>query len=314
MRISTSYLLNNLSRDIAQQLARMQRLSEEISTGKRVRKPSDDPIAASRGLAIRALRAGTRQHKTNIDDARDWLGATERAFMKAQEVFENAADAALRAGNSTLSDDERRALAQEVDGLISEILGLANTQYDGRYIFAGLRTTTRPFSLVQTGDVPSYTVVYQGADSSKGSKEIEVEPGTTVQVNTNGDDAFMQVITEADGRNLFEILVALRDHLVAGDGSPTFQDDIASDIAATQAAQDRIMNMVTGIGAKVRRLDRASAKLSQDETELEAMLSRTEDADVVKAITDLQLQETVYKAALGAAVGIMQTSLVDYMR
>ncbi|MBC7083004.1 MAG: flagellar hook-associated protein FlgL [Firmicutes bacterium] len=311
MRISTSYLLNNLSRDIAQQLARMQKLSEDISTGKRVRKPSDDPIAASRGLAIRALRAGVAQHKINIGDAKDWLSATERALMKAQEVFENAADAALRAGNSTLSDDERRALAQDVDGLISELVDLANTQYDGRYIFAGLKTLTRPFVLTKNAGTPSYTVTYEGAD---GSKQIEVEPGTTMQVNTNGGEAFMQGIAEAGGRNVFQILVALRDHLLAGDASATFQDDIASDIAATQAAQDRILNLVTGIGAKVRRLDRASVKLSQDEVELEALLSNTEDADVFKAITDLQLQETVYRAALGAAAGIMQTSLLDYLR
>lgn len=311
LRISTSYLLNNLSRGIAQQLARMQKLSEDISTGKRVRKPSDDPIAASRGLAIRALRAGVAQHKINIDDAKDWLSATERALIKAQEVFENAADAALRAGNSTLSDDERRALAQDVDGLISELVDLANTQYDGRYIFAGLKTLTRPFVLTQNAGTPSYTVTYEGAD---GSKQIEVEPGTTMQVNTNGGEAFMQGIAEAGGRNVFQILVALRDHLLAGDASATFQDDIASDIAATQAAQDRILNLVTGIGAKVRRLDRASVKLSQDEVELEALLSNTEDADVFKAITDLQLQETVYRAALGAAAGIMQTSLLDYLR
>jgi len=314
LRVSTSYLLNNLSRDISQQLARMQRLSEDISTGKRVRKPSDDPIAASRGMAIRALRAGVAQHKTNIDDAKDWLGATERALMKAQEVFQNAADAALRAGNSTLSGDERQALAQDVNGLIAELVDLANTEYDGRYIFAGLKTLTKPFVLTENTDasgVTVTTVTYEGLD---GSKQVEVEPGTTMQVNANGGEVFMQGISEAGNRNLFQILVDLRDHLLAGDASSTYYDDIASDVSATQAAQDRIMNLVTGVGAKVRRLDRASAKLSEDEVELEALLSKTEDADVFKAISDLQLQETVYKAALGAAAGIMQTSLVDYLR
>ncbi|MCR4403519.1 MAG: flagellar hook-associated protein FlgL [Firmicutes bacterium] len=311
MRISTSYLLNNLSRDIARQLARMQRLSEDISTTKRVRKPSDDPIAASRGLAIRALRAGVAQHKANIDDARDWLGATEQALVKAQQVFENAADAAIRAGNDALSDDERHALAQDVDGLISELVDLANTQYDGRYIFAGLKTLTRPFVLSDGPGIPSYVVTYEGAD---GAKRIEVEPGTTMQVNTNGGEVFMQGIAQAGARDLFEILVDLRDHLLAGGQSPTFHDDIASDIAATQAAQDRILNEVTSIGAKARRLDRASESLARDEVELAALLSKAEDADVFKAIADLQLQETVYRAALNAAAGLMQVSLVDFLR
>ncbi|MEW5866185.1 MAG: flagellar hook-associated protein FlgL [Bacillota bacterium] len=311
MRISTSYLLNNLTRDIAEQFARMQRLSEQISTGKRLRKPSDDPLAVSRALAIRALKAGVAQHKANVDYAKDWLGATEGVLMKAHDVLADAADIALRAANGTFSDDERQAFAQEVDGLISELLGLANTQYDGRYVFAGLRTNTTPFSLVEDPADPGYPVVYQGMD---GSREIEVEPGTIIQVNTNGGATFMQGVAAAGGRNLFQILTDLREHLLEGDGSPTFQADIADDIAGTQAAQDKIMNIVTGIGAKIRRLGRVSGQLSENEVELEALLSKAEDADVARAVTELKLQESVYKAALGAAASVMQPSLLDYLR
>lgn len=311
MRISTSYLLNNLTRDIAEQLTRMQKLSEEISTGKRLQKPSDEPLAVSRALAIRALKAGVAQHKTNVDYAKDWLGATEGALMKAHDVLADAADIALRAANGTFSDDERKVLAQEVDGLISELLGLANTEYDGRHVFSGLRTNTTPFILVEDPADPGYPVVYQGID---GSKEIEVEPGTTIQVNTNGGATFMQGIAAAGGRNPFQILTDLREHLLDGGISPTFQADIASDIAGTQAAQDKIMSIVTSIGAKTRRLDRVYGRLSENEVELEALLSKVEDADVVKAVTELRLQETVYRAALGAAASVMKPSLLDYLR
>lgn len=310
MRISTAYLMNNLTRDLAAQLARMQGLSEQVSTGKRVRKPSDDPLAASRSLAIRALKAGVAQHKSNVGDARDWLSATEEALLKTTEVLELSTDIALRAANDTLSDQERETLAAELDGLILDVLGLANTEHDGRYVFAGLKTTTKPFLLVGDPGDPNYPVVYLGVD---GSKEIEVEPGTTMQVNTNGGDVFMEDIAAAGGRNVFEILVDLREHLLEGAASPTFRADIESDIAATQAAGDELMNAVTGVGAKTRRLDRVSASLSDKEAELEALLSKTEDADVAKAITQLQLHETVYRAALGAAATVMQSSLLDYL-
>lgn len=124
----------------------------------------------------------------------------------------------------------------------------------------------------------------------------------------------MQGIAAAGGRNPFQILTDLREHLLDGGISPTFQADIASDIAGTQAAQDKIMSIVTSIGAKTRRLDRVYGRLSENEVELEALLSKVEDADVVKAVTELRLQETVYRAALGAAASVMKPSLLDYLR
>ncbi len=310
MRVSTSYLLNNLTRDIAEQLGRMQKLSEQVSTGKRVRRPSDDPLAASRALAIRALKAGVAQHKASVDYARGWLAATEGALVKTHEVLSDAADIALRGANDALSEDERRALAEEVNGLIHELVGLANTQHDGSYVFGGLRPGTKPFLLIEDPGDPNYPVLYQGAD---GVKEVKVESGTTIRVNTNGGEAFMQGIAAAGGRNLFQILVDLRDHLLQGDSSPTFESDMAADIAAVDAGCDETLKIVTGIGAKTRRLDRVLARLSENEVELEALLSRTEDADVVRAVTELQLQETVYRAALGAAAGVMRASLLDYL-
>jgi len=77
LRVSTNHLLNNMMKGVGNQLSRLNELSQDIATGKRVRKPSDDPVGASRGLALRALRSGLNQHKNNVADSRDWLLITE---------------------------------------------------------------------------------------------------------------------------------------------------------------------------------------------------------------------------------------------
>jgi flagellar hook-associated protein 3 FlgL len=297
-----------MMKGVGNQLSRMNELSQDITTGKRVRAPSDDPVAASRGLALRALRSGLGQHKNNVADSRDWLLATETALMNLNDLFEQANTLVLDAANQTRSDEDKEAFVQELDRIIEEAVAVLNTRHDSRYIFSGLATTTKPFSL-ENGEI-----VYYGADDTDGRKEVEVEPGMTMQINTNGKLAFMTDLMGAGNRSVLRTLVDIREHVAQSYSSPTFHDDIADDIDAIAVVQDHILNHVTGVGAKVRNLQRVSVKLSQNEVELEALLSKTEDADVAKAVVELELQQTVYMAILYSTSDIMKTSLLDYLR
>jgi flagellar hook-associated protein 3 FlgL len=308
LRVSTNHLLNNMMKGVGNQLSRLNELSQDIATGKRVRKPSDDPVGASRGLALRALRSGLNQHKNNVADSRDWLLATETAFMNLNNLFEQANDLVLDAANQTRSDKDKEAFVQELDRIVEEAVAVLNTRHDNRYIFSGLATTTKPFSL-ENGEI-----VYHGADDADGRKEIEVEPGMTMQINTNGRLAFMMNLQGAGDRSVTRTLVDIREHVAQSYSSPTFHDDLAQDIDAIAAIQDHILNHVTGVGAKVRNLQRVSTKLSQNEIEIESLLSKTEDADIARAVVELQLQHTVYMAILYSTSDIMKTSLLDYLR
>lgn len=308
MRVSTNHLLNNMMKGVGNQLSCLNKLSQDITTGKRVRKPSDDPVAASRGLALRALRSGLEQHKNNVADSRDWLLATETALMNLNDLFEQAGVLVLDAANQTRSDKDKEAFVQELDRIIEEAVAVLNTRHDERFIFSGLATTTKPFAL-ENGEI-----VYYGADDADGRKEIEVEPGMTMQINTNGKLAFMTDLVGAGDRSVVQTLVDIREHVAQSYSSPTFHDDLAQDIDAIALVQDHILNHVTGVGAKVRNLQRVSAKLSQNEVEIESLLSKTEDADIAKAVVELELQRTVYMAILYSTSDIMKTSLLDYLR
>ncbi len=308
LRVSTNHLLNNMMKGVGNQLSRLNDLSQDIATGKRVTKPSDDPVAASRGLALRALRSGLRQHKSNVADGRDWLMTTETALMNLNDLFEQANVLVLDAANQTRSDKDKEAFVQELDRIIEEAVAVLNTRHDDRYIFAGLATTTKPFSL-ENGEI-----VYYGANDADGRKEIEIEPGMTMQINVNGKLAFMTDLEEAGNRSVLKTLIDVREHVAESYSSPTFHDDIAQDIDAIAVVEDHILNHVTSVGAKVRNLQRTSAKLDQNEVEIESLLSKTEDADIAKAVVELELQKTVYMAILYSTSDIMKTSLLDYLR
>jgi flagellar hook-associated protein 3 FlgL len=314
LRISTSHLLNNMMEGVTKQLSHLNKLSQDAATGKRIRRPSNDPVAASRSLALRALKSGLNQHKNNVADSRDWLLATETALMNLNGLFEQANDLVLDAANQTRSDKDKEAFVQELDRIIEEAVAVLNTRHDDRFIFGGLATTVKPFSF-ESGEADEFgEIIYHGADDSTGRKEIEVEPGMIMQVNINGKSAFMTSIEGAGGRSITEALIDIRNHVAQPYSSPTFHDDLADDIDSIVAIQDHILNHITGVGAKVRNLARVSDKLSQNEVELASLLSKAEDADIAETIVELQLQHTVYMAILYSTSDIMKTSLLDYLR
>lgn len=305
MRVSTGLLFNTMMQDVAKYQERMNSLREDIATGKSLRKPSDDPLGASRAVTIRALLAGAEQHEANVRDAREWLSATEMYMSQAQDLLVAAKDAAIKGANDALTGDARKAIAYDINQMIEDMLRLANSQHEGRYIFAGLKTMapppppdTYPFAIVSTPN-ESDKVEYYG-DSK--AKIIEAEDNVNVQVNIPGDQAF-----EASG--LFSTLIALRDHLIADNG-----DEIRQDVGRLDVCIDKVTEMIGQLGARSARLGRAATRIEQTKVELAASLSKIEDTDIAKATVALELQQVIYKAALAAGAQVIQPTLLDYLR
>ncbi|HHV61998.1 MAG TPA: flagellar hook-associated protein FlgL [Firmicutes bacterium] len=298
MRVSNSLLFNTLMTDIGNFVSRMEDLRQQIATGKSLQTPADDPLGASRAVAIRALLSGAEQYEKNIRDAREWLYATETALTHVVDILAKAKDIAIKGANDTLSDDARQALAYEVGQLFEELLGRANSQHEGRYLFAGLKTGTKPFEA--TGGPPPTGANYVG---DHGVKEIDAEDGFIVAVNFNGDNVFKE-------KDLFATLANLRDHLLAGDSAAITTTDIAN----LDAGIDHLSQILGQIGSRTARLDRANERIQDDKIKLAGMLSKVEDSDLAKSMVALQMQEVIYKSALAAASHVIRPTLLDFLR
>ncbi len=294
MRISMQWMVDRTIANIAMNLEKLVALQEQAASGKRLLRPEDDPAGVRRAISLRAGLAATQRYLDNIQDSDDWMSATDAALGHIADLMTKALTLAEKGASDTVSADERRAMAAEVDQLLQEAISTGNTRLTDRYIFAGFRTTTQPFTLVPG---PPDQVIYNG---DSGQIRREIEPGETVTVNVTGDTAFPAV---------FQQLIGLRDDLLANDRAA-----VQARISQLQAAQQGVLDVQATVGARQSHLSGASERLEGMKLMLTDLLSRVEDADMAETIVRLTEQETVYQAVLQASASAIPPSLWSFLK
>ncbi len=297
-RITEGMLGRRLLTDLRASTHRIATAQRQIASGKRIDKPSDDPLATHNALRLRSELAGIAQDRRTIEDAKGWLDATDSALGTITDVVHRARELTLQGANGAMSQADRNKLADEIDQLIETAKSAGNASYGGRFVFSGTQTNTRPYA---PGPVDTWTgdtggVIYR-----------TVGPGVTIGVNVRGEDVLGS--GGADGK-LLSTLRALSDDLRT--------NDMATLRGTTLSALDRNLEEITAArgvtGALTTRVESASARLSQVELATTSLLSETEDTDIAKALIELNTQQTVYQAALRAGQSLVQPSLLDFLR
>ena len=300
--MTTRSVLSDLNRIAAQQdLTRRQ-----MSSGKAITKPSDDPYGAARAMSLRTDLAGVKQHQRNVDEAQSWMSATSTTLSSITDLAQKARELTVQGATDTLSQSGRDAIADQIDQLIAGMKQEGNATYDGRYVLGGSRTNTPPYDSTLTKTDPSVTPndAYSG---DAASQLREIGPGVTLAVNVHGDE----VLGGASGStgNLLGVLRDIATHLRSGDTAALG----GGDIKAVSDQIDNLLAVQARVGAGMNRLDTASSRLAQIEESTTSMLSNTEDADMAEVITNYSTQQAVYQSALNAGARIVQTSLLDFL-
>ena len=181
--------------NILRQQARLNQTQLELSTGKKVNKPSDDPSAATQLLKLSALKSNTAQYDRNIDAARNQLELQESVLSNVGNVLQRVRELVIQANNATQSNQSRAAIADELYNRIDELLQYANTKDpDGEYIFSGFNARTPAY--VKSG--AGYT--YQG---DQGQRFLQISEDTQIAVRNNGEEIFSGALN-GDGRFILE--------------------------------------------------------------------------------------------------------------
>ncbi len=290
MRVTHRMLVDTLTANLADTFRRLQKVQDELSSGQRLRRPSDDPPAVAKALTLRSARAVNEQYLRNMDVSISWLNATDSSLSTLGRILLRAKELAVQGASGALGPDDLAAIGQEVDQLLSGALQVANSALGDDHLFAGCQTSTPPLA------VPGSSVVYSG---DTGALRREIGKGTAVAINVTGDRL----------SPILQALVDLRDHLLAGDHS-----SVAADIGAVDAAIEINLQIRAEVGAKVNRFEFAADRLEEIQTSLAGLLSEVQDVDFAEAITRFMLQENVYKAALTAGARAVQPSLLDFIR
>ncbi len=297
MRITQRQIGEQILADIAAAFERLNRYQRQVSSGRRITRPADDPAGTASTLGYRSALAQVEQHLVNIDRARGWLEATDSVLNDLIQTLQRARELAVQGASDTLSADDRRRIALEVRQLLGHTFQLSKAMLGNRYLFSGFKVTTPPYNPAPDEyDVPA-PPPYQG---DAGQMPAEVEAGTTITLNLTADVVFDPAIAA---------LIQLRDALDSGSSGAVEAALGPLDAAVNAAVDGRVV-----IGSRLSRLEGVARRLQDLKLSLTELKSKTEDVDFAEATTQLAMGETAYRAALMGAARIIQPSLLDFLK
>ena len=294
MRVTTGMIYSMTTVNITNQYEQMFLMNEKVTSGKRINRPSDDPVDAGKVLDYRTLIGALDQYKRNVDRGINLLRYTETALEIADNVLVDAKTLAEQMATGTYNETQRTVLAGQAEQLFRQMLQAANTQISGRYIFSGFKTDTAAF----TAD-DDFNVTYHG-DANQ--IRLTIQQNSTVAVNITGQDAFL------DDTNVFTVLRDLRTALREND-----QAAVGQILPRIDDAMNQIVKVRAYVGTSLKELESAQSVLDDVKLNAETLLSDTEDTDMADAITKLAERQMVYEASLKSTAMITQLSLVQFV-
>ncbi|MBL0714170.1 MAG: flagellar hook-associated protein FlgL [Desulfosarcina sp.] len=289
MRITNKMMTTTIKRNVFRQSEQLLRSQEILSSGKRINRPSDDPVGIGKVLDYRKSLASFEQFDRNIQQAKNRIEFMEMTLEGVEALIVDAKNWAVNQAGSATAD--REAAISSVRNIRDQILQLANSKMGGNYIFSGFQTNTPAFdpSGTYNGDNGYFSVL-------------------------TGDNAEMQI--EADGGRVLQgtegVFDAL-DQLLTG-----LQTDdtvlIDAQIDRFLGAQDKVQSVRAENGAYYQQLELSENQMAKMKMTVEELLDSTEKASVEEAIINLKNQELAYEITLNTSARIIQPTLMNFLR
>ncbi len=316
-RITTLMTSQTMLGELNQQLNTLQNTQLELSSGKKINEPSDDPYGMGLSLQLNSNMSELTQYSSNVTDGTAWSQASTTALSDMSSVVQRVRELVVEGANGTNNASDLTATAAEVDQLIDQVKQDANTQYNGQYIFSGSSgTTQQPY---QTGQGSSDT--YQGGS---GAVYRKIGPVTQVQVDVDSS------ASSASGAGGISSLLGNGQTTAgqpAGDGLllntlRNISDDMKSGNASNLGGVDltdldnnlqSLGQMQATVGTTQDGLQLASTRLADLQLNDTQVLSNTQDADMASTEINFSTEQAAYEAALKASASIVQESLVNFL-
>lgn len=293
MRVTNNLIHKGVQSELQRSLAGIHDANLRVTTGLRIRKPSDDPAGAAEVMATdRRIRA-LDQYRRNIDAAAARVGAAESVLDQLTDILSRAREIGIAQGGDTASASTRQTARAEVDQLLQTVIQLGNTRFGDAYLFGGAYADRAPLA-------------------DDGSTSMETPPVGDSPVAL---DQGQHVLTVHDAQSVFidSGMIAALQHLsgaLAANDPASIRDATAELVTAFDATQTRIGEL----GARAQRLESARANIDALDTAATLQRSNIAEAEFEEAVTDLLNRQAAYQAALMATSRILNTTLTEYLR
>ena len=312
MRISTSWAQQTSVNSILDQQSRLNQTQLQLSTGKKILTPSDDPAAATRIIDLNQGIKQTEQYQSNINAARQRLTLEDGVLQNATDVLQRVNELGLQGLNATNSPSDRIAIAVEIEELNQQLVGLANTRNaNGEYLFSGFKSATQPFSKDTT--VPNTGAYIYAGDAKQ--RLIQIDSDRQIADGDYGSNVFgtptpatipATVLVPGSIANVFEALDKFATDLRANTPNSASLDDISKSF-------DKILTVQSSVGTRLNALDNQEGHNTDFVLNLKTVLSETEDLDYAEAISRFNQQTLSLQAAQQAFAQVKKLSLFNYL-
>ncbi|CAH2712899.1 Flagellin [Neobacillus rhizosphaerae] len=300
-RVTQSILNRNMLMNLQQNNRAMEKYQNQITSGKKVTKPSDNPVTVVRGMTFRSSLNEIEQYKSNADDGLAQMTTTDDALNEVSSVMQRVRELTVKGLNYGTNDQNARyAIAEEINKLKEHLGEIANSQIAGKYIFAGTDIKNPPY----TNDPLDPSSQKEFRNTNNEPLELQVGQTNIVQINVLGTNVFNN-----DGNGgVFKVLSDIVDHLNSAD------EGNSDHLAKLDTQMDNLLKERSELGARTNRMELSISRLDGLEVSTTGLLSKEEDVDISQAIINLKSQENVQRAALSVGARIIQTSLLDFLR
>lgn len=329
MRITTQMISNRYLTDATRNLNSLQTINRQLTTGKEISRPSDNPYKVARSMQLNTDLNTNAQYKTNIKDAINWLDTTDESLNQASSCITRIRTLMVASGNAGYGTDERKAIADEINERVAELGQILNGNFNGKYIFGGTKTASTPVS-VQTNSTGNKYIVYADKDSNPifdetgnlilpqdmadnylknmdSALSTEISQGVIMDYNVTVAD-IMNYPTDKN-YDVMSLLSDITNNLVSAD----IEKVIGENLDEIDKVLSNILSLRAEVGAKQNRMESAKSKNEDDSFNMTDILSRNEDIDFTEKTIQYATAQTIYQACLQVSAQILPKSLLDYL-
>jgi flagellar hook-associated protein 3 FlgL len=301
-RITPAMVTAATLNDLNSSLSALERTTDELSSGKTILEPSDDPYGASRVIDLQSQLDGLSAYEENAQDGIAWENTASSALSSINTAVQRVRELLLQAANGTTNQTDLETIALQVEQLAEGVKQDANTQYAGQYIFSGTDTTTPPYE-------------QSANDEYHGNAETisrSVGPGASLTISTNLSALLGNGEASGDGKLLDTLRTIVKD--LRGGTAEDREALTANDLQQLDANAETLSQLEATAGSATDQLQAALSRNEDLRTSISESLSSTDDTNVAAVSIAYANEQAAYNAALRAGATIVQESLLNFLQ
>ena len=324
MRITNASMVRSHLYDTQNNLTNMSKINQQISTSKVINTVSDDPHKAIKIMNINNEIKYTEKYNSNIDETVGWMNTTDGALESTGNLLNEIKETILKVGNGTYSQNEMKSLNEDMNEKIKQLADTLNSTHGGKYLFGGSSVDDAPITVIEN---PDGTVKLEFSKDKNGQTipntddlKADISSGINIDYNISvgeilnikdGNGNTVNLLDEINNLSTLMNDIANGDEQTAAKAKETLLNDTKGKI---DTLFDHVVNERTSLGVRVSTAEKIKELNDEDILNIQDVLSKTQDTDVVEKFIELKSAEMIYQASIQVGAKLIQPTILDYIR